>query len=106
MYIKREDAIKVLSDGYAEGIIYAKEIKVIPSADVVEREEYDEELKKCQEVIEGLSKLVNTRRKRGCWRKVQHQDKTYWKCSQCGMLHKYASNYCDSCGTDMRGNNK
>lgn len=42
-------------------------------------------------------------RKRGCWRTVKHHDETFWKCSQCEMLHKYASNYCSSCGSDMRG---
>ena len=59
-------------------------------------------MKEAEMVLETIPSIPSER-KRGCWRKVQHQDKTYWKCSQCGMLHKYASNYCDSCGTDMRG---
>ena len=42
-------------------------------------------------------------RKQGCWRKTEHQGETLWKCSECGLIHKYASNYCDSCGADMRG---
>lgn len=46
---------------------------------------------------------VVVERKQGCWRKTEHRGETFWECSQCGLIHKYASNYCDSCGADMRG---
>ena len=57
----------------------------------------------CDKFYKGYCSVIVVERKRGFWRKTEHQGETFWKCSQCGLIHKYASNYCDSCGADMRG---
>lgn len=136
-YIKREDAINELCNNCTVGIIEygecrymfngeckeARGIKDLPSADVVERQKY-EQIKGLYEQSlidrESMAKeLEATERKRGEW--IDSTADTWTpscRCSNCRMvIHECSAenaqsnylgnlNFCPNCGADMRADRK
>ena len=64
------------------------------------------------ELVEGIKELLPSaqpQRKKGKW--VSNGVEAfgvveYWVCDQCYDQSKYRSNFCPSCGADMRGENE
>ena len=117
-YIKREDVIQTIAevDDYGDGMCFEvkshamRDVALIPSADVVEREKYELD-KAC-----AFSMGIEASRKRGEWVEKQVVDIKdtpieEWqsaRCSVCGKYHTtpymyYFDNYkfCPNCGASM-----
>ena len=126
-YIKREDAIEKIEylmsdyvpflDRATMGIPLETRMAIenIPSADVVEREKY-EDLKECYDMSHHyeMEYKEQLERKRGEW--IRQEEYYYGEsvvtCSACDedfictdldVIKDLAWNFCPNCGADMRG---
>ena len=119
-YIKREAAIKAVSENDCEG--YATQaVKAIPAADVLPRDEaitMGAELAAMhgsdatsQQLEEAYLKGVEdgmTRRDvrpvvRGKWTRIDYEPHGHdYKCSACGWKNDMPTHFCPNCGADMR----
>ena len=112
-YIKREDAIKACDEKawmHGEDIIGVRyptsdeiraTIETLPSADVVEREHYNNRLK----VMYSLGyDDARAERKSGEWIEECEGKSVRYRCSVCNDDDGWRNyNYCANCGADMRG---
>lgn len=106
-YIKREDAINAFEFDKEYLLDTIADILLdIPSADVVEREQYDTYVA----LYDSLVKAVDAERMCGRWIRVT-ADKVvqnayhFYRCSECGLTAIGEHNFCPRCGVPMtRGN--
>lgn len=90
-YIPREAVLEFVEPDARPFL--AERIKSIPAADVVER----------ASGIIGVIPAADVRPVvRGKWIDYQQGRWVYAKCSECETVHDVKSNYCPSCGADMR----
>lgn len=56
-----------------------------------------------EEHKEALNEIEDRLKKSGTW--IDHEDGrwVYAQCSECGTIHDVKTNYCPTCGADMRG---
>ena len=104
MYIKREDAIRVIQ--YSNLDCMNKDertslIQNISSADVVEKREVREAYEKGY--LHGSVSADVVEHKRGEWvTKLNNPLNAILKCSVCGRASVDKHNFCPNCGADMR----
>ena len=123
-YIEATEAIRVLSEYYhqtdLQKYVLAEAISAVPTADVVDKEQYDRLLENATIISEALNKYQNAdvvERKRGKWI-IKDNPGTGWyrvTCSECGEdvtsvipvigffpNAKPIWNFCPDCGSDNR----
>lgn len=105
-YIKREDAIKVVRHVAMECVDTETRqmlIESIPSADVVDKADYDQ----LRDIFDKTYESLQHKRERGEWQVTDDTDEWYghvYKCSICGgEAIGGCYNFCPNCGADMRG---
>ena len=109
-YIRRDDAIRRLRilahEWFEEDVVKLglacepiDTIRAIPSADVVERKDYESMERTVRKLTDAIAE---TERKKGEWIEITIKDYKA-KCSACGTWSPIMGNFCPNCGSGMRG---